>query len=226
MNTPRTNTACALLPQSLSHMKWVAAAFLMMGGLSAEASESSAGASLELLEFNVTQQNKEIKMNWVIAGDVQNTQVTVERSTDTRRVDETLPLQSSMATENTRILVAADMKPSKRLCYYRLRRTDANGESVYSEWVPVENNLALEAELERVFADRSTGMLFINCKNEEDLPIEVSILDQEGKVINTKYVDEAPADWSGAIRVGHLNPGIYTANILVGKKLVMGRFLF
>ncbi|MBK9047972.1 MAG: hypothetical protein IPL74_15250 [Bacteroidetes bacterium] len=93
---------------------------------------------IELLSFNAKPvDNKDVRCDWVTASEIDNDYFTIERSKN--GIDfETAGITDGAGNSNYQLSYAfTDTEPYRGLSYYRLKQTDFDGRSSYSEIVAV-----------------------------------------------------------------------------------------
>ena len=181
---------------------------------------------IELLEFSAEPADKVVNLQWITSSEINNSHFTVERSTDGVTFSKVLEMPGAGNSNTIRTYKAVDESPAMGVSYYRLKQTDFNGDFTYSEWVVVNFTGNEEISLQSVFADRSTGNVFIRCNNPENQKVNVQIFDSGGKIIHSSNQMSSSSNWNGTVNVGNLSKGTYVVRVIIAGKMLHGRFIF
>lgn len=96
---------------------------------------------IELLSFNASlNQNKQADIIWKTANEVNNDYFTVERSRDKIQVEEIEKIDGAGTSNEMLNYKIIDKNPLKGISYYRLKQTDFNGQSTYTDFKAIELN--------------------------------------------------------------------------------------
>jgi hypothetical protein len=181
---------------------------------------------IELLDFSAEPTDKVVNLKWITSSEINNSHFTVERSTDGVTFSKVLEMPGAGNSNTIRSYKAVDESPAMGVSYYRLKQTDFNGDFTYSEWVVVNFTGNEEISLQSVFADRSTGNVFIRCNNPENQNVNVQIFDSGGRIIHSSSQMAVSSNWNGSVNVGNLSKGTYVIRVIIAGKMLHGRFIF
>ncbi len=92
-----------------------------------------------LLNFQASLQGNKVVAKWVTASEINNDYFTLERSYDGIRFTEVNKVKGAGNSTQINSYDDIDWKPFEGISYYRLKQTDFNGLSVYSNSVAVNN---------------------------------------------------------------------------------------
>lgn len=136
---------------------------------------------IELLSFTATPTEHTVDLEWTTLSEVNNDFFTVERSADAINFTEVLTKDGAGNSTVVRNYSDTDYNPLQGISYYRLKQTDFNGTSEYSQIVPVYfGNRVTPAVTSFVNADRDIS-LSIDALVSENASIRV--FDLSGKLI-------------------------------------------
>jgi hypothetical protein len=166
---------------------------------------------IELLYFSANKSGKSVKLDWMTLSEINNRAFGIERSSDGKQFEQIASLSgagnSSTAIEYSWI----DSSPLQGITYYRLKQTDYNGVSTYSEIVAVKYQNSVSFQIE---PNPATDHLMIQTGGTVMNPIEVDILSQEGKIVRSIMFTEESSSSDGLyIPVSNLEKGIYLIRI-------------
>ena len=140
---------------------------------------------IELISFDAKKSKDKVVCEWTTASEINNDYFTVERSANGIRYDSVLSKDG--AGNNTTIIhySGTDEHPLTGNSYYRLKQTDNNGASSYSEPVHifVENNPLSKYT---IFPNPSeSNLIFIGKNGEEMNNLRVVVHDLSGKEVKS-----------------------------------------
>ena len=181
---------------------------------------------IELLDFSAEPTTKVVNLKWITASETNNSHFTVERSSDGVVFKPVLEKPGAGNSNSVRSYTDVDTNPLEGVSYYRLKQTDFNGDFTYSEWVVVNFIGDQKISLETVFADRSTGNVFLRCNNPENQNININIFDAAGKIIHSSSQFSGSSNWSGSVNVGSLSKGSYIVRISIAGQMLHGKFVY
>lgn len=112
--------------------------FTITGG--GTATISCSALPIELLSFNAIINNDKVDLKWTTATEINNDYFTVEKSKDGINFEQVLIADGAGNSTSIIDYFEADYQPYFGISYYRLKQSDYNGFSSYSNIVPVEYN--------------------------------------------------------------------------------------
>jgi hypothetical protein len=136
---------------------------------------------IELVEFNAVLHQTRVDVTWVTASEINNNYFTVERSGE-GNAWENIALVEGAGTSNQYISYAnCDYTPLSGTSYYRLKQTDYDGNSSYSQIAVVNNNSVSDAAV-TLFPNPADGnnvnLRFTGFGNEE---VMLVVRDMQGR---------------------------------------------
>ncbi|HRE65992.1 MAG TPA: T9SS type A sorting domain-containing protein [Cyclobacteriaceae bacterium] len=96
---------------------------------------------IELIHFNAVAENEKVNLNWVTASELNNDFFTVQHSTDGVEFASLGIINGQGTTQNSTSYDFVDSNPMAGVNYYRLKQTDFDGTSTYSNIIAVNLNL-------------------------------------------------------------------------------------
>ena len=97
---------------------------------------------IELLSFTAVPNKNKVDLNWVTASEINNDYFNIERSVDGINFETVNTTDGAGNSTSIINYYSVDANPYNGLSYYRLKQTDFNGNTSYSQTVPVEFNSA------------------------------------------------------------------------------------
>jgi len=157
---------------------------------------------ITLVAFDATLVTQGVVLRWTTAMERDNDYFTVERSTDGLAFSEVLRMSSAGNAEAVQHYEVTDPSPFEGTIYYRLRQTDLDGTTTWSDVVPVRS--------------RNSSSTSVHPNPVEDHEMQLSgelttgyatILDATGALVFSGKVN-------GRIPVAELRPGTYALHLL------------
>ncbi len=167
---------------------------------------------IELVEFNATLNDEnDVDVNWSTAIEIGNDFFTIERTRDGITYETVVIVDGAGTTTQPRNYSIVDNAPYSGLSYYRLKQTDLNGISTYSEIVAInyEPTDELAVGLSPNPGDGESIQLSITANAEEQ--IQVVVYDASGKAC---HAETFISDYDGVSYfkidfTERLSPGVY-----------------
>lgn len=166
--------------------------------------ESSENVETDLAYFSAFQKEKEVVINWKTLQEKNTAFFTVEKSTDGKNFDVLSTEDGSGATLSQREYYTVDFLPTRGIAYYRLSKTDIQGNKVFFKTQTVEYKVELD-----IFSNQREYQYLIY-GIPKNTNAKITITDKDGKVVSTpEYKD------NGAILIDYytLPNGIYYIKI-------------
>jgi len=92
---------------------------------------------ISLVQFNATPDGEVVRLEWVTASERDNAYFTIERSKDGTNFEPVMDVPGAMNSTSTLNYTELDREPYSGLSYYRLRQTDVDGNTTYSNVVAI-----------------------------------------------------------------------------------------
>jgi hypothetical protein len=93
---------------------------------------------IDLVSFEANANGDQVDLKWITASEINNDFFTIERSVDAKEWEEVLFVSGAGNSNQTINYFDSDYEPLTDISYYRLKQTDFNGQSSYSNIVPVK----------------------------------------------------------------------------------------
>ena len=162
---------------------------------------------IELLSFTATPAENNVLTNWSTAVEINNDYFTVERSSDAVNFTEEARVEGAGNSTTQKDYEWTDKTPLMGTSYYRLKQTDFNGNSTYSDIVAVNLETVRGIEL---FPNPAHNNVFLTISNPTG-EIQCKIYDIDGKMILTRTLEteDGNSTASLAIPIGNIPAGMY-----------------
>lgn len=142
---------------------------------------------IELLSFEAKQINSHVNLNWSTASETENDFFTIEKTIDGQNFEFVSIVDGAGTSNQINNYFDTDHNPFEGVSYYRLKQTDLNGHSSYSDLKRVEfNSNEIEFSL---YPNPSTGQDFFIEWFNSDSNLNLEIRDITGRLIYTKVLD-------------------------------------
>jgi hypothetical protein len=93
---------------------------------------------IELISFNATVQQSEVKLQWATASELNNDFFTIQRSQDAENWEDVVEIKGAGNSQVRLDYETIDGLPHSGISYYRLKQTDFDGKFTYSELKKIE----------------------------------------------------------------------------------------
>jgi len=199
-----------------------ATAFADVDHISITVHHTGGALPIELLSFDVVQQEALVSINWVTATESNNDFFTIERSSDGFNYE---PLSTIKGAGNSSTLLAystTDPAPVNGRSFYRLKQTDFNGDFEHFEAVSVEIT-DTEIRSFSLYPNPVSGPSFFVESPSELTDVKVQVLDLLGNIV----LEESFSGTKSSLMLPNsISPGIYLVslnhpNALTTERLVV-----
>jgi hypothetical protein len=161
---------------------------------------------MKLLYFNAKPDNSQVDLSWSTATESNNDYFTVEKSRDGVSFDDLTRVRSAAPNGTSSLPLyysAVDPTPYTGTTWYRLRQTDLNGNSTYSNIVSVD---FLKTNALSVYPNPSTGIVYVDGLGNNQSMVNVEWFDLGGRLL----LQQTAAITGGTTRLTtHFNNGVY-----------------
>jgi len=142
---------------------------------------STSTLPIELLRFSATAKDTRVQLDWVTTSEINNDYFNVERSADGIHFNSILEMNGAGNSTKTLSYSIVDNTPLEGWSYYRLKQTDYDGKTSYSETVAEEFNTRNDFKLEIYPNPFSEETVFHATKDLKDITIVVS--NSHGRIV-------------------------------------------
>ena len=164
-----------------------------------------------LVSFDANLKNTSVELNWLTESEINNDYFTIQKSKNTIDWYDVLTREGAGNSNSPISYHNTDNQPIKGHSYYRLKQTDFNGVSSYSNIKPIQfiENLAIEVTY-------SQGK--IKLLDNKKSPLNVMITNSLGEVlfnekdINSSYID-----------ISNYSTGLYIITLYNDRKMVLSQ---
>ena len=178
---------------------------------------------IELLSFTAKFADGVVETQWTTASEINNDYFTVERSSD--GIHFTAIGLVRGAGNSTQLLNYSlfDENPYTGLIYYRLKQTDYDGTSTYSDIVPIKvKSGSLKLISVKCSSEFNTIEIKAGFAGGEDASI--TILDLNGRIVSTTNFRSEPRVLTLPVSV-NLTEGVYFIRVIEGNDMVVKKVI-
>lgn len=156
------------------------------------ATDISSPLPVELIEFNATIHQKEVKLNWTTVSEINSSYFSIERSTNGNSFIPLGEVPAAGISYNSRFYTFTDHLPVVSTVYYRLRMVDLDGQLTYSPVRCVSDETIQQKFI--VYPIPAVNEIHIAYPNThtQETPIEALLFDLNGTLILQKTITEQP----------------------------------
>lgn len=183
---------------------------------------------IELVSFDVTLNSNKVVISWITASEINNDYFTIERSSDGVNFEVVGTVKGNGNSTSVINYTSMDTIPYKGISYYRLKHTDFDGKSRYSDL----EMLTLEKETDfsfNIFPNPNDGELFsLQLSDNDNEEVLVVVFNMLGKEIYSKVlITEKNSPNAHAIDLSQKLPaGVYwvtatSNNNIYNKRLIV-----
>lgn len=183
---------------------------------------------IELLSFTAHANNTQVDLAWATASETNNDYFVIEKSKDGQNFEGVSKIDGAGNSTSIIEYFDIDYHPYEGVSYYRLKQTDFNGATSYSNIVPVEYKANGEPNIS-IFPNPNTvgSESYVSLNSFKDNEVLVVLRDATGREVFSKVVYTKTNSEIVALDLeGKLAKGIYlviasSANQLYSKKLIV-----
>ncbi|MFT6138526.1 MAG: hypothetical protein ACJA0U_001277 [Salibacteraceae bacterium] len=168
---------------------------------------------IELIDFSAESKGSYVELNWITASEINNDYFNVERSIDGvnyRSISTVSSYGNSTQTSNYSII---DDSPLLGLSYYRLKQTDYDGETSYSDIEAVSFNRTKSLSL-KIYPNPASSQITIDSESAIE---SIDIFNIYGSLVQTET--------ASTFSVESLANGTYIVNIKTKNEIVRSHFI-
>jgi len=158
--------------------------------------------SVVFSSFNVVPENSDVKLTWTTSAENNNSYFTVQRSLNATDWDDVEKVQGSNNTNSDITYTAYDDNPLSGVSYYRLKITDINGNSTYSEIKEINFGGGFAGI--NIFPNPAKKFFSVGGNDLKNM--QISVYNNLGQLINLSHIAQSN---SITFNVSGLPKGIY-----------------
>lgn len=163
---------------------------------------------VQLVQFTALPKNDEVELNWSTANEKNNSYFTLERSKDGENFESFATIKGAGNSSSLIHYSNTDLDPYAGISYYRLKQTDYDGKSTYSEIVDV--NMRKTGKELLLYPNPGNGDFKLKLPETDTEEILLTIRDVSGKELFSELkITKDPDGYFTVYKQGELIPGTY-----------------
>lgn len=172
---------------------------------------------ITLTDFSVEIDERNNKLVWTVASQINNNFFTIEKSKDGNNWTKLADIQGAGTTQEIMTYTTLDENP-QLLTYYRLKQTDFDGQVETFETISIFRHNTEDVLFTDLFPNPAGDRIYFNYSgNNFDEPIEITIWSTENKKIFHTIYEKFDNYQSLNIDCMKMQKGVYTATIRQGQ---------
>ena len=185
---------------------------------------------IELIHFNARYINDEVNFDWATATETNNDFFTIEHSVDGINFQPILFQSGSGNSTSTLYYTNTDKNPTAGINYYRLKQTDFDGQSSYSEIKVVMVNHKIKIEqsisIENISPNPFNNDFNIQFSTTKSGIAEIKIVSTDSKeVYDTKSIVELGINTVSINEMEQIKAGIYFLTIIFNNENISSKII-
>lgn len=175
---------------------------------------------IELLSFNASPKGQVVETHWVTSTEINNEYFTVERSIDAQHFTKVGRVQGAGNSTSKLSYSFIDDAPYSGVSYYRLKQTDFDGATTYSDIRSVRMDTDSQFELINVY--RSVHGVNLSYRSDVEI-LKAEVFDMLGKRLFTTPIHNINGQ---SVIQPSLVRGVYLLRLSNGVEVVSGKFFY
>lgn len=143
---------------------------------------------IELLSFDAKPEGDHVLTKWSTASEINNDFFTLERSKDGADFEKLKNVPGAGNSDRILNYSETDESPLNGISYYRLKQTDFDGKTSYSDMVPIEFNSTSHARVQYNSTESTEATIHYNLSSNALVTIE--IIDGNGKQVAVLFENQ------------------------------------
>ncbi len=182
-------------------------------------STERAALPITLISFNASVLNDQVEITWSTAEEINNAFYTIERSKDGKEFEAIGFVEGAGDSQEILEYVFYDTKPVPGTSFYRLKQTDFNGESDYSEIRRIQRADVLESS-SKVYPNpiEKGQVLTVEYPVSETTQIKVAIYNSQGVLYGSLLKTISPESGEFEVSTSLLSKGLHFLRISKSNK--------
>ncbi len=173
---------------------------------------------IEMVDFTVSYSEYEdvVDILWATKSESNNDYFTIEKSTDGSNYEEFRKVDGAGNSNTDITYIAIDPNPAIGTSYYRIKQTDFNGESRYSEVkaVYVQPN----TEIFTVSPNPTNDIFTINYNCVSNTPASLNVYDYTGRIVISNELDCSEGENNASVDLSEYPEGMYLVVLSVNGR--------
>ena len=175
-----------------------------------------------MTHFKGNKINGGIQLDWETASEIDNDYFTIEKSEDGINFEEIFYINGAGTTDNVTTYQYLDEDPINGTNYYRLKQTDYNGTTSFSDVIAVEYSIFNPTNI-LLFPTIATSNIQIQLQEVSENDIVVEVFDIMGRKVKETMINAYYNDLF--LNINELHTGHYIVRLTNGNSIITKRFI-
>jgi hypothetical protein len=175
---------------------------------------------IELVEFNAVPDKEQVKLSWTTASEINSDYFTVQRSRDGREFEDLMKVNAAGNSTNTIHYEINDEYPLNGISYYRLKETDNDNSSNYSNIRSIEFFRSKKFVI-AAYPNPAKTNFNLSITKEEDGRASISVINPVGQIVYMKDYDLGIGENLLSFKCSDWSRGVYHVRILIDESEVI-----
>lgn len=184
--------------------------------LSGGASLNCTPLPIELINFTAQKKEKNNYLEWTTATEINNDYFTIEKSLDGYSFKEYSTIKGAGTTTSTNNYSIYDYFPYNGISYYRIKQTDFDGRSTYSDVKSVLNNLE-ETFVNNIHPNPTNDNINFDFYSPVKGTASIEIYDYTGRIVNVETILIEEGKTTLQAKLENLAKGVYSLKVIFEK---------
>ncbi len=171
---------------------------------------------IELLNFTVQKKGKNNYLEWSTATEINNDYFTIEKSIDGFNFSEYTTVKGAGTSTILKNYSLFDYSPNNGITYYRLKQTDFDGKSTYSEIKSVLNNIE-ETYVSNVHPNPTNDNINFDFYSPVKGIANIEIYDYTGRLVNVEAISIEEGKTTLQAKLENFSKGVYSLKVIFEK---------
>jgi hypothetical protein len=180
---------------------------------------------ITLLSFSAIYNGKEVKLSWVTSTEINNDFFTIERSRDGKNFEGILTQPGSGTSNSIQYYGAEDVNPYTNISYYRLKQTDYDGKSSYSDIIPIRIKID-EPKIISVQSSRPNSMISFDVNFPQPAEGIMKIIDINGKLAYGAKFSSPAQQKHFTLDSSQIPTGVYFLQLFFDEQVIEKKFVY
>ncbi|MCE3280374.1 MAG: hypothetical protein K0S44_2565 [Bacteroidetes bacterium] len=176
---------------------------------------------IELLSFSGKISGEDVLLSWTTASETNNDFFTIEKSTDGTEYVNIAEINGAGNSSSVLNYSSYDYEPLAGINYYRLKQTDFDGRSSYSQIISVSFNSGL---ITKIFPNPASDFLNIDISGKVQEKLQLQIITCLGVVVKQE-IPSKKDDLQYTLNVMDLSPGTYILRTITDSETRQALFI-
>ncbi|MEO8087266.1 MAG: PKD domain-containing protein [Bacteroidota bacterium] len=170
---------------------------------------------VELIKFTAVCDKANVILEWTTASEINNDYFTVEKSLDTKNFEEIATIDGNGTSSEQHNYEAKDQAENGSV-YYRLKQTDFDGKTTYSDDITVNCDRSGRHEIIGIYPNPAHSIIAVDLFLAEGGDIKMTLYNAIGQLVIEKEMSFKNGFQKFTIDLSELPPDVYQLNLTTG----------